>query len=207
EALHFTYASNVSLVVCLSPLITLLLANLVNREKFTLRIVFGSLIALFGVALVSFNGNVVLNLNPKGDLLSLVAATSWAIYCLLLQKLQTKYDIYVLTRKIFFYGIITLIPFFTSGFYQLHPTLLTNSTVALNLIFLGVIASFICYLCWNSAVKSLGAVITNNYVYIIPLVTLITSAIFLNESLTFLSLFGAFFIILGVFFVQKFKGR
>ena len=53
-----------------------------------------------------------------------------------------------------------------------------------NLLFLGVGASAMCFVTWNMAVKLLGAIKTSAYIYLAPVVTVITSVIVLDEQIT-----------------------
>lgn len=102
-ALGITLASNVSLIVCTSPVLTTLLSYLFRRkEPFTRHLVYGSIMALIGVGLVVFNGSFILKINPLGDILSLTAALMWAFYCLILKQLDNHYSIVFITRKVFF---------------------------------------------------------------------------------------------------------
>ena len=79
-ALGITLASNVSLLICTAPIITTVLSHLFYKESLRKGLLYGSLVALFGVGLVVFNGSVLLKVNPLGDFLTLVAATMWAFY-------------------------------------------------------------------------------------------------------------------------------
>lgn len=86
-ALGITQASNVALLVCTTPIFTALLANWFFKEPLRKNMMLGSLIALVGVGMVVFSGSVLLQINPLGDFLSIVAALMWAIYCLILKPL------------------------------------------------------------------------------------------------------------------------
>jgi drug/metabolite transporter (DMT)-like permease len=202
-ALDMTLASNVSLLVSIAPLITAFLSHLfVKGEKLRRTLVYGSLLALTGVACVVYNGNFVLKIKPLGDILSLTAAVMWGLYTIILKRLDTRYPILFITRKVFFYGIITLLPVFcfrplTGAEALLRPVVIWN------LFFLGFIASMLCYILWNIAVKHLGAIRTTNYIYFMPIVTLITSAFILNEPITPIALLGAMLILGGVYLAEK----
>jgi len=203
-ALQITLASNVSLIICTSPIFTALLASLIFKgEKLKSGLLFGSLLALVGVGLVVFNGSFILQISPLGDILTILSALSWAFYGIILRKLNGRYSTLFITRKVFFYGIITLIPYILFNPNIFHPHLLTNTVVLLNLIFLGLIASLLCFIFWNSAVSKLGVVQTSNYIYIVPLVTLLTSAIVIDEHITYIALIGSVFILLGVYVAEK----
>ena len=99
--------------------------------------------ALIGVGLVVFNGSFILKINPLGDFLSLIAALMWAFYCLILKQLDSRYSTAFITRKVFFYGIMTILPVFL--FRPLHwdISLMLQPVVWGNLFFLGIIASIV----------------------------------------------------------------
>ncbi|MDR1501179.1 MAG: DMT family transporter [Prevotella sp.] len=203
-ALGITLASNVSLIVCTSPIFTALLTFLFyKKEPLRPRLITGSLVALVGMALVVFNGSFILQINPLGDMLTVLAALSWAFYGIILKQLNGRYSTLFITRKVFFYGIVTMLPFSLMGSATFTPSLLINPVIASNLIFLGLIASLLCFIAWNSAVKELGVVQTSNYIYFVPLVTLLTSAIVIDEHITIVALFGSVFILLGVYVAEN----
>lgn len=204
-ALGITQASNVSLILCTAPLLTALLSFLINRknEKPTTKLMYGSLLAIIGVTLVIFNGSFILKLNPLGDFLTVAAAFSWAFYSLILRKMENRYPILFITRKVFFYGIITLVPFFIYEPISIDLKILFRPVVYINLLFLGIIASMLCFFMWNTAVKNLGVIRTSNYIYIVPLVTLITSAAILGEKITQIAIAGSICILAGVYLAEN----
>ena len=204
SALEITMASNVSLIVCTTPVLTVLLSSFFFKEKLRKGFIAGSLVALSGVTLVVFNGSVFLTLNPLGDCLTLLAALSWAFYSLILRQMGNKYSTLFITRKVFFYGLITMIlylPFAPSSF---HLERLCYPLVYGNLLFLGIVASMLCYLSWNACVRIIGASRASNYLYINPLVAVWASHLFLSEPITPTALLGAGLIIGGVYIVEKF---
>ena len=158
-ALGMTLASNVSLIICTAPILAAFLSFFLYKgERLKPKLIIGSLMALAGVALVVFNGSFILRISPLGDILTLVAALMWAIYCLLLKRMNSNYSTLFITRKVFFYGILTLLPFFFFYPLQTDITILFQPLVIANLLFLGVIASMLCYIMWTLAVKRLGVV-------------------------------------------------
>ena len=184
-ALGITLASNVSLIVCTSPILTTLLSYLFRRkEPFTRHLVYGSIMALTGV-------------------LSLTAALMWAFYCLILKQLDSHYSVIFITRKVFFYGVLTILPMFLFRPFNWVNDLMMQPAVFGNLLFLGIIASMLCFIAWNACVKELGAVKSTNYIYIIPLVTLLTSAIIIDEKITWIALAGCILILCGVYLAER----
>lgn len=208
-ALQITLASNVSLIICTSPIFTAFVLRLIyKKEKIKNHLIIGSLIALIGVACVVFNGSFILKISPLGDMLTILAALSWAFYGSILRELNKRYSTLFITRKVFIYGILTILPFGLMRSNTFHPGLLLSDPLIIgNLLFLGVVASLLCYVMWNNAIKALGVVQTSNYIYLIPLVTLITSAIVIQENITYIALIGSAFILFGVYIAEKGFGK
>ena len=196
-ALEITLATNVAFIVCTAPLLTTILSLLIyKREKATAALIGGSLLALVGVALVVYNGHFVLKISPLGDFLTLLAAFSWAFYSLIMKKMSGRYRTAFITRKIFFYGVL---PVFLVRPWQFSLSGFLQPAVWMNLLFLGVLASLICFVVWNMILKKLGTVRASNYIYLNPLFTSIGSAVLLDERFTVISLMGAMLILGGVY--------
>lgn len=203
-ALEITLATNVAFIVCTAPLLTTILSLLIyKKEKATAGLVGGSLLALAGVALVVYNGHFILKISPLGDFLTLLAAFSWAFYSLIMKKMSGRYRTTFITRKIFFYGILTILPAFILHPWQFSLSGLWQPAVWMNLLFLGVLASLVCFVVWNIILKQLGTVQASNYIYLNPLFTLIGSAVLLDEQFTVMSLMGAMLILGGVYWAGK----
>jgi drug/metabolite transporter (DMT)-like permease len=205
-ALTYTYAANVSIIVALSPIITAILAQIFtrNNERLSKFVYIGSLVAIAGVVLVVLNGSLVLKLSPKGDLLALAAALAWAVYSVLIKKYTEQYDNFVVTRRVMLWAFITSIPLmlFTDGMPDLAP-LFNRPSVLLCWLFLGVFGNAVCFAIWNIAFQRLGVVVTNNYLYASPFITLIVGYFVLHEAISVMSVIGAVLITVGVVFANK----
>ncbi|HJD76515.1 MAG TPA: DMT family transporter [Bacteroides reticulotermitis] len=203
-ALGITQASNVAFIICTAPLLTVLLSLLFYKgEKASKGLIAGSLLALVGVGMMVFNGSVILKISPLGDLLTLLAALSWAFYSLVIRRMTGRYSTVFITRKIFFYGVLTILPAFL--LHPLRPDLgvLLLPSVLFNLLFLAVLASLVCYVLWNLVLKELGTVKSSNYIYLNPLVTMVASAAILHERITPVALMGAACILCGVYLAER----
>ena len=202
-AIDYTITSNVALVVCITPVLTALLTSLIYRERITGRLAIGSAVALLGVSFVVLNG-AVLKIHPLGDALALVAALAWAIYSVVLRRFDGRYTTWFVTRKVFFYGILTLVPFIAGGMGGgLHLDKLTIPVVASNVIFLSVVASMLCFYTWNLVLEKLGTIRASNYMYTQPLVSLACSVWILSEPITSIALLGTIFILAGIYVAQR----
>lgn len=204
-ALTYTFASNVGVIISIAPFFTAFLAHLfLNGEKLRLQFLIGFVVALVGIFFISYNGSSNLKLNPLGDILAVLAAAVWAIYSILTKKIsEFQYNTIQTTRRIFFYGLIFMIPaLFIVGFKP-NINQLMQPTNLLNILFLGVGASALCFVTWNSAVKILGAIKTSVYIYMVPVITVITSVLVLNERITGFALTGIIFTLVGLFISES----
>lgn len=199
-AMLFTSATNTSLIVCSCPLFTMLVMALVYRdEHFTARQLAGSLIALVGMAAVVCNGHFVLHLSPKGDLLAFTACICWAFYSLLIKQASNNYTTLFITRKVFFYGLATMIPYYILANDPMPTEVLDKQNVIANLLFLGCVASMLCFVVWNWVISKLGPVETTNWVYFNPITTIIFARWILNEPITAYFIIGTILILSGMY--------
>lgn len=201
-ALNYTLTSNVSLITTLSPLLTtLLIGAIYKNERPGAWIYVGSVVAIVGVACIIFKSGFHLEVMPLGDLLALSAAFSWAIYSIVLRKVNANYSALFITRKTFFYGLLTALPFMAFEPEIAPLSALGEPIVLLNLLFLSLTASLLAYVIWSQTVKRLGAIKASNYLYFQPVVTMIVSAIMLpDDPLTLVGCLGCVLIIGGVWF-------
>lgn len=205
EAMNFTSTTNTSLIVCSCPLFATLLVRLVYRSttRISMMQLGGSLLAFAGMVIVVLNGRFVLHLSPLGDALAFTACLSWSVYSLLMKWVSAKYGAAFITRKVFFYGVLTILPYYI--FYPTLPTaaVLTKPVVVGNLAFLGCLASMICFLTWNWCISKLDAVKATNWVYFNPITTMIFASWVLGEKITPYFLAGATCILLGMFVADR----
>ncbi|MDF9413875.1 DMT family transporter [Brevibacillus laterosporus] len=204
-ALTFTMASNVGIISSIVPFFTVILSYLFLKEE-PLRINFfiGFVIAITGISLISLNGTSNFQLNPLGDLLAVLATLIWAIYSVLTRKISSYgYHTIQTTRRVFFYGILFMLPALFLFNFQLKLERFTNPVSLFNILFLGLGASALCFITWNYAVKVLGVVKTSVYIYVVPIVTLVTSIIVLHEQITYLTAFGTILTLAGLFISES----
>ena len=204
-ALTYTFASNVGVIISIAPFFTAVLAHLFfDSEKLRLQFFIGFAAAALGIFLISFNGSSNLQLNPLGDVLAVLAAVVWAAYSVLIKKISGfHYNTIQATRRVFFYGLVFMIPaLFLFGFKPNIDQLL-QPTNLFNILFLGLGASALCFVTWNSAVKILGAVKTGVYIYLVPVITVVTSVIVLHERITGVALLGIGLTLAGLFISES----
>ena len=204
NAMNYTTTTNTSIIVSLCPLFASALIGIVYKSQRLNRIqTLGTLMAAAGMAVVVLNGHFVLHLSPLGDCLAFMACLCWAFYSLLMIPAGKRYNTVFITRKVFFYGLVSMIPYF-----MVYPGLgvdivLSQPKLLANLLFLGCVASMGCFLAWNWVLKKLGAVIVTNYVYFNPVVTVIFAWAILSEQITLYFVLGTALILVGMYLADK----
>ena len=216
-AIYFTAANNVSIIVSTCPMFTAIIAAIFLHEKtITKNFVLGFVIAMTGIVLVTLNGSYEFSLSPKGDLLALGSAICWGFYSLFVSKINSLgHGNFASTRRIFFWALIFMIPLAVYGLVFGGKSTSINFCPAentarwsdwkniLNLVILGVFASSLAFVAWNKTCKALGTVKTTAAIYMVCVVTIIFSFIFLGEKISLAGLFGTFLTILGLFISEK----
>lgn len=216
-AIYFTAANNVSIIVSTCPMFTAIIAAIFLHEKtITKNFVLGFVIAMTGIVLVTLNGSSEFSLSPKGDLLALGSAICWGFYSLFVSKINSLgHGNFASTRRIFFWALIFMIPLAVYGLVFGGKSTSINFCPAentarwsdwkniLNLVILGVFASSLAFVAWNKTCKALGTVKTTAAIYMVCVVTIIFSFIFLGEKISLAGLFGTFLTILGLFISEK----
>lgn len=203
-ALTYTLASNVGIIVSIAPIFTALLAHfLLDGERLELRFFMGFAAAILGISLVALNGNYILKISPIGDILTILAAVAWAFYSILMKKVgRFQYSTIQCTRKVFLYGLIFMLPALWIFDFQLDLIRFASIGNLLNILYLGIGASALCFVTWNWSIGILGAVKTSSYIYLVPIVTIVTSAVVLHEKITWLALLGAVLTLAGLYISQ-----
>lgn len=198
-AMGFTNVTNVGLICSTVPLqVAIIDVVMLHNNRRPLPLAAGSVLAFGGVAMVVFNGRFEFSPSLIGDGLAFLAALSWAIYSFGLQALGGRYSEFYITRKLFFYAIVTLVPIMLlTGTPIVSPAVL-SADVFLPILYLGIFASLICLILWNYAINHLGVIVTNNYLYLMPAITTLTACLFLDETLTPYVIAGTVMICLGI---------
>ena len=200
SSMIYTTTTNTSLIVCLSPLFASALIALFYRSQRLHGIqIVGTLMAALGVAVVVLNGHFVLHLSPLGDALAFSACLCWAFYSLLMIPANQRYRTLFITRKVFFYGLVFMIPYFLIWPGMPSLSVLLRHDVVANLLFLGCVASMLCFLLWNWAMKKVGEVAVTNYVYFNPVTTVLFAWLILSERITLYFIIGTILILGGMY--------
>ena len=208
-AVAFTTPSNVSLLTTLAPIFTVMLIGLFYKsERPSIWMWVGSVIAFAGVALIVFKNGFQFDIGSIGDMLAILAAFGWALYSLVLRKVDANYSAIFITRKTFFYGLITALPMFLLEPQTCSIERMLQWDALSNLLLLAVGASLLGYFVWSLTVQKLGANKASNYLYFQPIATMFISALYFEDDpITIIGCLGCMLIIGGVWFGEYMSRR
>lgn len=202
-ALTISQSSNVSLIVCTNPLLIMLVGIfLFKREQLTRLQIAGSLITFAGMVLVVLNGKFILKLSPVGDMLAFCAAIAWTVYAYSTERVRSRYSTLFAIRKIFFYGFLTSLPIFALDPHPIPWEAFKEPVVMGNYLCLCIFSNLFGYLIWNKVMDKLGTVLASNYIYALPLITIITAALTIGEHISSLAIAGAAAIVIGMIMAE-----
>ncbi len=206
-ALTYTYASTTGVVITTAPMFTAIFTWIILKEenpdwKFFL----GFIISMLGIYIVSVKGNKI-GFSVKGTFLALAAAALWGVYSILGKKINKSGNILLVTRRVFFYAVVYMIPIWFIFDCHILPDRFMQPINILNILYLGVIASAICFFIWNITVQKIGVISTGLYLYSLPVIAVIASAIILHEKMNGMTAFGTGLTLMGLVLSANRGGR
>lgn len=206
-ALLYSTASNTGVLAATSPVFTALWLWLFAR-KVKLKPLFflGFVLCIAGVAVISFRGGGEGGVHLLGDSMALLAALSWGLYCVFVVHTENSgLSSLQMTRKILFWGFLLCLPFALIAGDA--GTILTFAGGGIKLwaafAYVVIGASVICYVFWGRATALLGSVTTSLYMYLLPVFTVIGSAIIVHDPITPFTVVGIAAILIGVALSQR----
>jgi drug/metabolite transporter (DMT)-like permease len=189
-------AGTASLIVGLSPILTLIASNLALKEKITAKKLGGIIAAFVGLFIVvRWGAGEAISFNYLlGVLITFGAPFSWAIYTIVGKPMMHRQDTNLITMSAVVWGSLPLMLFL--------PPLRTVASMSAKgwgaLLFLSLVCTIFGFLVWSWALKKTEAARLGAIVYLIPLVTIVSGLIFIKEAPTAGLVIGGLVLIAGV---------
>ena len=136
-----------------------------------------------------------------GFILMILSTLNWAVYSILLKRLQIPYPALLVTFYMSLTGFMLTLPFIIRNKGWESLPLLTQ-TEWTHLLFLAIFVSGIGYWYWGKALEVLDASRVSMFIYLEPSVTLIAAIFLLHEKFILISAIGGIIIIIGVAIVN-----
>lgn len=204
--LHYTTSINASLMNSSTPIIIYILSFIFLKERLSKFQLVGTTLSLVGVLFIISGGSVeslrAFSFN-KGDLIVLAAVFCWGIYSLLVKQYAGRlpgYSTFLVTIGL---GIIMLLPFTIYELTTTSATIHWSPGTLGAILYVGIAASIVAFLSWNSGVVAIGANRASIYLNFIPLFAAIFAILFLGEKLIVAQLIGGLAVIGGVILSNK----
>ena len=204
-SLNFTQVISGVLMISTIPVMIIFFSWIFKIEKTNIYQILGVVFSLMGVLVIVTKAdfNILINLNfNKGDLWMVVAMFSWAMYSALLRKKKFELSQTSLLEVIISAGLILLLPAYLiemSMGYKLNVNLPFILTLSYVVLFPGL-ASFIC---WIKGIAIIGSNKSGIFLHLMPIFSTILAILIFKEKFMNFHLFGAAFIVGGIFLSSK----
>jgi drug/metabolite transporter (DMT)-like permease len=200
-ALKLSTATNTVLINSMIPIFIVMVSWLGFKERITLRQSIGIAISLAGLLFIIANGNLSTIISvrfSKGDLWTICAGISWALYSVLLRKCPTELNSLSFLATLIIIGTLFISPFYIWEMSAGKTMNISQATIG-SIVYVALFASILAYIFWNKAIQIIGANKTGIFIHLMPVFSIILAIIFLNEELREYHVKGTILIFTGIF--------
>lgn len=205
KGLSLTSPINASIIMISNPIVVLIVAALVLKEKISLSKVVGIVLGVSGALLLllfnksfSFGSETI-----KGDTMILINSLSWAAYIILVKPLMSKYNTFTIVKWVFLFGTFYVLPFGYNEFVQVHWDQLP-ANIWWDIAFVVIATTFVAYVLNTYALRALSPAVVSIYIYLQPfLATLIAIFYYHNDELDARKITSGILIFIGVYLVSR----
>lgn len=204
--LHYTTSINASLMNSSTPIIIYILSFIFLKERLSKFQLTGTTLSLIGVLFIISGGSIGSLLSfsfNKGDLIVLAAVFCWSIYSLLVKQYAGRlpgYSTFLVTIGL---GIVMLLPFTVYELMTTSASINWSFGTVGAIFYVGIAASIVAFLSWNSGVVAIGPNRASIYLNFIPLFAAVFAILFLEEQVIVAQLIGGLAVIGGVVLSNK----
>ena len=205
QGLSLTSPISAAIMMITTPILVVVIAAFVIREKITWVRTAGIILGFAGAATLMLNSG--LNAggkedNPLGDLFIFINALSWGTYLVLVKPLMKKYHTVTILRWTFTFSMIFIIPLGWNQLANVQWETFTPTAYGL-LFFVIFFTTFLAYLLNVYALKELSPAVVSAYIYLQPVLTAIIAISTGNDSISWVKVFSALLIFTGVYLVSN----
>lgn len=204
KGLSITTPINASIIMISNPIVVLLIAAAVLKEKVSISKLLGIGLGISGAMLLllfnksfSFGSETI-----TGDIMILINSISWALYVVLVKPLMSKYNTFTIVKWVFLFGFCYVLPFGFSEFKEVDFSSLPYNIWA-DILFVVVATTFFAYVLNTYALRALSPSVVSIYIYLQPfLATLFAVFLYHNDTLDLRKIVAAVLIVAGVYLVS-----
>jgi drug/metabolite transporter (DMT)-like permease len=210
KGLSITTPINAAIIMVSNPIVVLLIAAVLIKERISISKVTGIILGIAG-ALIMLIYNKTFSFGSEtitGDIMVLINSISWAFYVVLVKPLMKKYNTFTIIKWVFLFGFFYVLPFGYTEIKQVNWFAMPAS-IWRDALFVIVATTFFAYILNTYSLRALSPAVVSVYIYLQPfLATLIAIYYYHNDELDARKIVSATLIILGVTLVSEpFKRR
>lgn len=180
HGLNLSSSINSGIIMTVNPILVILLAYFLIREKITAQKVTGILLGATGAILLTLAGSSGKGDSLKGDIFLFINALSYAVYLVIAKPLMKKYSPMTVITYVFTFGlgfVLLYPPTITEVFHTDFSILTPGIWAKVAYVVIGV--TFFTYLLTMYGLKYLSPSVSSAYIYLQP-VLVIFFAVFLS---------------------------
>ena len=199
-ALELSTATNTVLINSMIPIFIVMVSWLGFKERITLRQSIGIAISLAGLIFIIANGNLSTLISvrfSKGDLWTICAGISWALYSVLLRKCPIELNSLSFLATLIIIGTLFISPFYIWEMSTGKTMNISQASIG-SIVYVALFASILAYIFWNKAIQIIGANKTGIFIHLMPVFSIILAIIFLDEKLRGYHIKGTILIFSGI---------
>lgn len=207
KGLNLSTPINSSVITTLSPVMVLVLASILIKERITLLKTIGIVVGLAGaLVLVLFSSETVENAPniPLGNLLFIVNAFSFGLYLILVKPLTAKYHSFTLMKWLFTVAVFINLPITINEFTAVEWMHLPFEAIW-RMAFVVIGTTCLTYILNVYAMKELSASTVSAFIYLQPLIAIAYSIAVGADTLSLVKIIAAILVFAGVYMVTKKK--
>ena len=205
KGLSLTTPINSSVIITISPILVLVLAAFLIKERVTLLKTAGIITGLAGaMTLVIFSKSSTVDAPniPLGNILVIINALSYGLYLILVKPLTAKYHPFTLMKWFFLFAVLINLPITLNEFMAVDwQTLPSHAILRMGFVVVGT--TFLTYLLNVYALKELSAATISAFIYLQPLIAIIYAMVTGADSLNFIKMVAAVLVFSGVYMVTR----
>jgi drug/metabolite transporter (DMT)-like permease len=203
SGLDLTTPINASLMMTTNPIMVLIVASFILREKITLRKIAGIIMGIIGASTLLLWGKQVSfgSASALGDLFILINSLSWGVFLIMVRPLMQKYKTITVMKWVFLFGSVLVFPFGWEQFNLIEwGRFDTNIWLATAYVVIGTTS--IAYLLNTHALKNLSSSAVSAYIYLQPAFATAFAILLGKDQLHYLHVLSAMLIFTGVYLVS-----
>lgn len=204
-----TVPINASLLMTTSPILVLLIASVILKERITVKKSIGIILGMFGAVMLitgGFRESFSQSGRFWGDLLVIINASAYGIYLVIVKRLMIKYPPLLVIKWVFTFGLIPIFIFGWPDIPKIEWSSMPGEIYAA-IAYVLLLTTVAAYFLNAYSLTIVSPTVTSIYIYLQPLLTTALAILFAKDSLDLTKIISGVLILIGVFLVSRSKYR